>query len=477
MLSAAGEQHTQHEAPAPCLESERRPAGLRAGARRLFLRLASSALARRAAVGALWSTGGQVVSRVLTLIGSILVARQLGATRYGELNLVLVTVGMFQNVAGFGLVTTSTKFLAGKYRSNPVAAGHVVALSRLVAAATGMLGMLGVALAARWLARSTLGAPQLEWPLRIGAVMLLFGPIYGAQLGVLSGLERFRLIATASSVGALVAVPLLVGGAAVAGTIGCVAGLVSSVTLTNALFAAAVRHALHKAGIAPRYRGTLRAWRLLFSFSLPATLSNILLGAVTWGSSTILAHQPAGLREVGLFGAANQWRNGIVLIATAAGAALLPLFSDLHDSGRTPTLRRAFWVAFALSGAICAIVASAVWLACPLIMRSYGPDFAGATAVLALLTLTGALAAPITIANHAIAGAGRMWLSLGLMAIWGSTLLALAHALRDRGALGISVAYASAYAVHLLLSATTVALMLRNRGETAPSHAGSLPGG
>jgi O-antigen/teichoic acid export membrane protein len=436
-------------------------------------RVVSSSLARRVATGAFWSSLGQVVSRALTLIGSVLVARQLGVTRYGELNLVLVTVGMFQNVAGFGLVTTSTRFLAGKYRTDANAAGHVVALSHLVSAATGWIGVLGVEVAASWLASGALAAPQLEWPLRIGAAMLLFGPIYGAHLGVLSGLERFRRIAFASVAGALLGIPLLVGGAAAAGTLGCVIGLVASMALTNAVFAGAVRSALREARIEPRYRGALREWRILFSFSLPTTLSNILLGAVTWGSSSILAHQAAGMREVGLFGAANQWRNGIVLLATSAGAALLPLFSDLHDSGRTRTLSRAFWIAFGLSSAACVAAASAVWLGAPLILRFYGTDFAGASDVLALLALSGALSAPLTIANHAIAGAGRMWLSLAFTAIWGGMLLAVAYALRDQGALGLSVAHVSAYAIQLILSVISVALLVRRAGVPSRPAAGS----
>lgn len=435
--------------------------------RRLVARMSASRLVRRAASGAFWSVLGQVVSRALNVVGSILVARQLGATGFGEYSLVLVTVGMFQNVAGLGLVTTSTKFLAGTYRSDPAAAGRVVALSNGLAAVTGWVSMIGVFVAAPSIARDVLDAPQIATALRVGAVLLLFGPLYGAQLGTLSGLERFRQIAFASTIAAIAAIPLVVVGAALGGATGSVMGLVVSIALSNGLHGFAARRALRGAGIVPRYRGALSEWRMLFSYGLPATLANVLLGAVSWGSSAILAHVPAGLREVGIFGAANQWRNAIVLVTTAAGAALLPLFSDLHDNGRPRTLQRAFWNSFGASALASAATAGAIWLAAPTIMRTYGAEFADATGVLVLLAATGALAGPLTIAGHAIAGAGRMWLSLGLKVIWGGTLLGLAWALRARGAAGLASANVIAFAVHLVVSIAAVAMLLHCRPTPA----------
>ncbi|HET7752983.1 MAG TPA: oligosaccharide flippase family protein, partial [Anaeromyxobacteraceae bacterium] len=320
---------------------------------RFVHKLSTSRLVRRFAAGAFWSVFGNAVSRALTLLASVLVARRLGAAHFGEFNLVLVTVGMFQNVAGFGLVTTSVKLLSGTYRTDTRGAGAVVALSNMVAAATGWVAMLGAALAAPWLATNVLGAPHLDNALRIGSILLLFGPLYGSYLGTLTGLERFRIVAGVSIASAVIAIPLLVIGAAAGGAIGCVIAQVVLTALSNLLFASAARRALRSAGIAPRYRGALREWRVLFAYSLPTMLSNILLGAVLWGTSTILAHEPAGFREIGVFAAANQWRNGIVLIATAAGAALLPLFSDLHDNGSARTLQRAFWTSFAVSAGGC----------------------------------------------------------------------------------------------------------------------------
>jgi hypothetical protein len=120
-------------------------------------------------------------------------------------------------------------------------------------------------------------------------------------------------------------------------------------------------------------------------------------------------------------------------------------------------------------------MAGVVSLAAAPIMRAYGAEFAGATAVLVLLAVTGALAAPLTIAGHAIAGAGRMWLSLGLRVIWGGTLLSLTYALRGRGAFGVSVANVAAFALYLLLCVVAVVALLRRRDAAAAPAAPAAP--
>ena len=53
-----------------------------------------------------------MLSRALSLAAAILVARTLGKVVYGELGIIQSTVGMFGTLAGFGMGTTSSKFVA-----------------------------------------------------------------------------------------------------------------------------------------------------------------------------------------------------------------------------------------------------------------------------------------------------------------------------------------------------------------------------
>jgi O-antigen/teichoic acid export membrane protein len=436
------------------------PAPARPSLAQLGRRLASSAVARRAAAGAVWSVSGAIAARVLALLAAIGVARQLGAAAFGEYNLVLNTAGMIQAFAGFGLGETTTRYLSGRYRGDPEAAGRVIALSAFAAAAVGAVEASLLVALAPWIARDLLGAPSLGGPLRFGAVLLLVGPVNGALLGVLTGLERFRLVAVVSIASAAASIPLLVLGARAGGMAGGVVGQVLSTVVGAGFAAAAVRIATRAAGSGARFRGALREWRILLSYSLPATLSNLLVAPVTWVTSALVANQPDGLRELGLFSAANQWRNAIVLVATSTGAVLFPLFSRLSDSGRSRDFSRAFWTSFAAVGAACAAMAAVLGALAPTLMAAYGAEFGGATQVLVLLALAGAIAGPLNVVGQAIAGAGRMWLSLSLNLGWACALLVTAHLLRSRGALGLSVAHVVAFLVYLVISLGCASLLV-----------------
>lgn len=420
-------------------------------------------LLRRLATSAAWSVAGAGVARLVALAAAILVARELGAAPFGEWNLVQGTAGMLMALGGFGLNSTATRFLAGRFRSDPLGAGRIVVLSGGLSAAVGAITGVLLFATAPWVARELLAAPHLDRALRVGSALLVLGPLNGTQIGILTGLERFRLIAGVTVVSAAASVPLLVAGARLGGMLGGVAGVVASALAAAGLHAIAVRRALRAAGIRAVWRDALREWRPLFSYSVPTTLSNLLLAPVTWASSAIVAHQAAGLRELGLFAAANQWRNAIVLVATSAGTVVFPLFAHLHDSGRARSFARAFWASLAATAVAALVAAGVLSAAAPALMRAYGAEFAAASGVLVVLVLAGAVSAPLTIVNHALAGASRTWIALGLNLLWATTLVAVTWALRSRGAAGLSVAHLAAHAVHLVAGVACAAAVVRAR--------------
>jgi len=96
-------------------------------------RIESSPIGYRLARGVFWSMAGAVISRSLMLAATVLVARMLGKTGFGELGMIRTTVGMFGVFAGFGLGLTATKHVAEFRRSDPDRAGRIIGLSGLFA--------------------------------------------------------------------------------------------------------------------------------------------------------------------------------------------------------------------------------------------------------------------------------------------------------------------------------------------------------
>lgn len=72
-----------------------------------FNRIEASDIGSRLVRGVFWSMAGSVISRGLMLCATVLGARMLGKTVYGELGMIQSTVGMFEGYAGFGLGCSS----------------------------------------------------------------------------------------------------------------------------------------------------------------------------------------------------------------------------------------------------------------------------------------------------------------------------------------------------------------------------------
>src|SRR5437899_4196306 len=124
-------------------------------------RIQHSAEGRRLARGMFWSVAGAVSSRCIGLLASIIVARILGKSVFGELGVVQSTTNMYMTFAQFGLGMTATKYVAELRKRDPERAGRIIAMSFVLAVVSGcVVGLVMVATSA-WAAR-LLAAPHLQ---------------------------------------------------------------------------------------------------------------------------------------------------------------------------------------------------------------------------------------------------------------------------------------------------------------------------
>src|SRR5581483_5718522 len=132
-----------------------------------------SPIVHRLVRGAFWSLMGTAATRIFTVISTILVARILGKENFGVLGMVLSTFGMFGTLAGFGLGSTTTKYLSEYRAKDPEKAGGILSMTNTMAFITGGLILVIVFGAAPWLARESLNKPELTSVVRIGGLLLL----------------------------------------------------------------------------------------------------------------------------------------------------------------------------------------------------------------------------------------------------------------------------------------------------------------
>ena len=233
-----------------------------------LVRVEASPLGYRFARGAFWSLMGGLTSRVLAVFASIIVARLLGKRGFGEFGIIQSTVAMFAVFAGFGMGMTSTKFVAEFRVRDPEKAGRVILLSEVVAWTSGIIISATVYFIAPWLARQTLGAPQLSGVLQMGSPLLLLTGINGAQMGALAGFESFKSIARVNLISGTAMFPLTAGGAILGGLDGTVRGLVISTVISCVVGHLTLRREAVKAGVSLNIRSWAKEWPVLWQFRL-----------------------------------------------------------------------------------------------------------------------------------------------------------------------------------------------------------------
>ncbi|MDI6802126.1 MAG: oligosaccharide flippase family protein [Thermodesulfovibrionales bacterium] len=428
--------------------------------------LPEGSLRARFALGTFWSVAGAVISRGLSLLASIVVARVLGKVGFGELGIIQSTVGMFGLFAGLGLGMTATKHVAEFRQKDAAKAGRIIGLSFLVALGFGGVISFALGILAPWLAETTLAAPHLAQLLQIGAGILFFSAVNGVQTGALSGFEAFRTIANINLASGLLSFPLMVGGVYIAGLQGAVWGLVVSMAANCGFNYVALKNRMRKENISVHYLQSRKEWQVLWQFSLPAFLSGMMVGPVNWVCGALLVNQPNGYAEMGIYNAANQWRNAILFLPGSMSAIVLPMLSNLYGHDDNRRYKKVLLYNGVINVSIAFIVALIISLAAKVIMGSYGKDFSSGKYVLIVLAVSATLSASVSVIGQVIASSGRMWWGFILNLLWGIVLIFSYWLLISKGALGLAFANLIAYGVHLITVSFFAYLLLFERKVT-----------
>ena len=408
-----------------------------------------ASLGYRVAHGALWSLAGAVLSRGLTLVGSLCAARMLDKEGFGQLAMIQSTVGMFGVFAGFGLGATATKHVAEYRRRDPERAGRIIGLSSAVAWITSALMTAALLIAAEPLARG-LEMPRMADLLRLSAGMILLGGVAGAQTGALAGFEAFKTVAQISLVSGVLSFVFLVLGTHVAGLEGAVCALVANQLLTCILNYAGLRALAKRFAIPVGYRHCTREMSVLWTFSLPAMLVGLMVTPVVWISNKMLFVAEGGDAEMGLFQAANQWRSALAFLPSVVTPVMLPILVEAASSFGEESRRRLIKT-FALSVGI-VVVPTIILLGCsPWIPALYGTSYALPATLVALMIAVASVSNLGSVLFTCLQAINKLWLGFLGNLLWAITLLVAFYYWLPATALGLAWAYALGYAVSMLI--------------------------
>ena len=430
---------------------------------RLQRALPSDSLRGRFALGAFWSLVGTAIARGLELLASIIVARILGKTGFGELGMIRSTVGMFGTFAGLGLGLTASKYIAEFRVKAPERAGRIIGMSSLVALISG--GSISIILffLAPLLAEHTINAPYLVTELQIGCGLLFFQALIGAQTGALAGFEAFKTIAKVSFAQGVMHFSFMIVGVYLFGLQGAIAGQAIATAGGWLLSHIALRKESKKARVYVVYNNIQQELPILWKFSLPAVLSGSVVAPVMWGARAMLVNQPSGYSEMGIFSAAMRFQGLLYLMESTIGRPLLPMLAS-PDGSKSSVFNRVN----ILSSWLIGIVPAIPIICFPEIMGLFfGKEFMGISAnrTLALVMFFTCIMLYKQGLARVLAANSLMWWGFLSNGVWAIVLIFSSYLMVRFGAVGLAASFTLAYALN-----TIIFIPLYTRRELVPKE-------
>ena len=410
---------------------------------------AFESLGSRLARGAVWLLAGNAVSRLLSLVASIVTARILGQTSFGEFGIITATIALFGVVSESGMGMTNSRYVSSLRNTNPDRVGGVVLFSLIIVSFIGSVIFFIIYMLTPYLASTTLNAPVLIPYLRLAALAVISGSLEGAILGALSGFEDFRPIARVNVIQGVLSLPISVIGVMHFGLAGAVGAFVVNSFLRLILLGLALSHRLYCSKVALNWRLVWQERGIFWRFSLPAMSSGLMVTPVTWWCSTILAKQVGGYAELGLFTAANQWRIILLFLPNLLGSVALPILAETWGRGESERVKRFVSQLFRLLWTFFLPVVIVLIGLSKIIMGWYGQGFQVGYAVMIALVLTAYVQLVLSLFGTLIAVYGRMWLGFLMNTGWAIVIISSAYIfVKPYGAMGLAFAYLLAYIVH-----------------------------
>ncbi len=426
-------------------------------------RFSGSDVTSRLVRGTFWASIGALVSRVFAMVSSIIVARLLGKEAYGEMGMVYSTMGMFGVFAGFGLGLTASKYIAEFRLTDPVRTFRVYNLTTAVSIVSGGLLMTVSYLLSPWLASHSLNRPDIEPLLQAGSLLLFFSTLAGVQQGALSGFEAFRKSARINLYQGIASPLITVPCVLLYGVQGAICALTISMVLTLLLCLVAVNNELrrNKHNFSEPFANCWMERDMLTRFALPSMLSTTLTIPVTWFTNTILVNSAGGYGELGLFNAANQWRQVIVFFPALLSNAMLPIMSQTHGQQDKSDYRRVVATNLKMIWVIALPVTVLMVTFGKPLAQLFGRQFISASSIISVLMVACFLNVVNGPVGTALTGAGKMWTGTVMNLGWAMGLVLFSYVLIPRfGGLGLAFAYLLAYFFHSIWQAVYVEMQL-----------------
>ncbi len=363
----------------------RRPAGRRAEPGAAGAPHATQVSSRRAVGDIAFQIGGQVINLSLGVVTTVVLARALGATRYGEWATLLATIELVAMVGNLGLEPVAVRYAT----QEPEREGF------WVGAATSLQLALTVPVLAVFLIMVTVVADG-EQMLIAGLILsILFLTAAISTLRVIFRLHvRNHVVVAFITANSIIWTSSVVAIAALGG--GLVAFAIAFVVTAILIQGTQALVALHTVQV--HWKGARKLWPKLARVGISVGIASALTFAYGRVDQILVYELAPDPAEVGLYAAMYKILDNAGAVPLAVMTTLFPILAGLYPSqpARLKRIMQAavdYLTVVALGALALTIVAAA-----PIVALLYGPDYAAGASILPILF---AAFVPICIGNVA----------------------------------------------------------------------------
>ena len=431
-------------------------------ARYTWLTSSADPIYSRLKFGAFWSVLNVGITQPLTMLTSIVLARILGVSAFGELSMIRSTLLMLGVLAGTGLGIAATRHIAEYRELDPEQAGRILALLSIVGSIIGILASMLCFVFASTLAVSVMHSDKLVMPLKVGSLLLLLNTLNGVNVGVLAGLEAYRAIAVLGLLEGVLNLFFITGGAWMMGVSGAVGGMLVAVAISLLVKHMVVKHACAQFGISFIRQGWWAQMPMLRQVAIPSVIIAASVQPFEWLGRLILSHQTNGFAEVGVFGVVQSWAQVMLVLPAQVTVPSMAIFASLYARGEYSSFRRLFSTNLKLVAGLCVLTSLPMLFFTTQLMELYGPSFMVGVPALRVMVVTYSIAVVTMVFSEVLVASDRVWIQSAQKFLWGITMVSAAYFLADRGVIGLAFAYAIGNFFFLLAQISAMVALVRS---------------
>jgi O-antigen/teichoic acid export membrane protein len=408
---------------------------------------------------------GSVIAQGSVMISGLYLANSFGVIRYGELGILQTTILFFSTFSTSFLGLAPQKFVAEFKHNKFVKFSSVVRLLIKFSFYFSLGTFLLLLTFSRSILEIFVKSENLYFSLIISFVCIFFNAFNSAQLGVLAGLEDYKSIfkinVIKGGLGSLVAVYLSffweINGVIIGWLIG------ACFSTVYAYYVVLPYYKIEKEDIQIIDLGiSSKQFNLskILSFSTPTLLSTISTMGLMWYANSLIMKENNGLKEMGYFNLANQWRLLLAFIPSFINIPFLSIISSQRivnvDKVKNSVLLN--FILIFISTLTSFLI---LYLGTDNIISLYGVEFSGARNAFIYMISASCLASLSSVFANVLNAKGLAWVGFLLNFLWCLFFVFSLFCLNDYSASGIAKSYFYSYLFFFLITISSLFLHLK----------------